>query len=376
MKNLTAAFRAYFRKLRPASTKRPADAGIHETIQQALNSAGLNQSAQSGFIADTIEQALSSAGLTQPKAGPSQASRAQPSFGYLPNADLAETAAPGQFTALSFANNAGMRAYKLYIPSEYAERPGKSFPLIIMLHGCTQNPDDFAAGTRMNTLAEQHGFLVAYPEQTGKANGSRCWNWFSPSDQQRDRGEPSIIAGITQQVAENYRVDHQRIFIAGLSAGAAMALILAKSYPELYAGIGIHSGLPYRAAYDVPSAFAAMKDARTPLRAVDKNDRLVPMIVFHGDSDRTVAPNNGASIVDQALATHPEYVLKSKEVSEYGTRKSERTVYEASASKPQIEYWVVHGAGHAWFGGSANGSFTDARGPDASAEMVRFFGLQ
>jgi poly(hydroxyalkanoate) depolymerase family esterase len=257
-----------------------------------------------------------------------------------------------------------------------------------MLHGCTQNPEDFAAGTRMNELADKHAFLVAYPAQSANANGSNCWNWFNASDQARDRGEPSLIAGITREVASSYRVDEQRIFVAGLSAGAAMAVILGATYPELFAGVGAHSGLPYGAADDVPSAFAAMRGGSGPifrrrgLRSRASTPRVVPTrapptIVFHGDHDTTVHADNGSEIVAQAITlgrAQTGCLKKSVQgrVSANG-RECTITIYRDSMMRPCIEQWVLHGAGHAWSGGCSNGSYIDERGPDASAEMVRFF---
>jgi poly(hydroxyalkanoate) depolymerase family esterase len=374
-------------------------AKIADTIRRALTSAGLDTSSGPMLdVNDTIRRALSSAGMLNHDAAalktPSATAGAKLGLVRSPLA-VGEVASdsscvdartlPGQFVSRSYSNAAGARAYKLYIPKTYAK---KRMPLIIMLHGCTQNPDDFAAGTRMNELADKHAFLVAYPAQSANANGSNCWNWFNVSDQARDRGEPSLIAGITREVASSYRVDERRIFVAGLSAGAAMAVILGATYPDLFAAVGAHSGLPYGAADDVPSAFAAMRGSSGPIfsgRGLksrtstprDAPTRAPPTIVFHGDHDTTVNADNGSKIVAQAIALGREQTgcLKKSvqaQVSANG-RECTITIYRDSMMRPCIEQWVLHGAGHAWSGGCSNGSYIDERGPDASAEMVRFF---
>ncbi|ESQ79390.1 PHB depolymerase family esterase [Asticcacaulis sp. YBE204] len=270
-----------------------------------------------------------------------------------------------RFDDRHFTNASGSRDYKLYVPSTYGAEP---VPLIVMLHGCTQSVDDFAVGTRMNDLAETHGFLVAYPVQSQTANMNRCWNWFNTSDQHRDQGEPALIAGITLQVMNDYLVDSTRVFVAGLSAGGAMAAIMGEAYPELYAAVGVHSGLPVGAAHDMPSAFAAMSQGAS---AAARRGKAVRTILFHGDADRTVHAKNG----DQFLAQAGTDRLKHKVVT--GTTTSgmpyTQTVLKNGASTPVIEHWRLHGAGHAWSGGAAAGSYTEPRGPDASAEMVRFF---
>lgn len=284
-----------------------------------------------------------------------------------------------QFLSRSFTNPAGTRAYKVYVPSGYAGAP---LPLVVMLHGCTQNPDDFAAGTRMNTLAEAQSCLVVYPAQSSSANRSKCWNWFGADDQVRGRGEPSIIAGITQEVMDTFAVDPARVYIAGMSAGGAMAAIMAMTYPDLYAAAGVHSGLPYKAASDLPSAFAAMRQggaspASRRAGASQSPARIVPTIVFHGDSDSTVHPHNGDQVIAQwkAVGSDPRTPLETvvERGGTVGGRAHTRTLSLDGDGRPLLEQWVVHGGGHAWFGGSAAGSYTDPQGPDATREMLRFF---
>ena len=280
----------------------------------------------------------------------------------------------GRFVLARYTNRSGTRAYKTYIP---ARDEGQARPLVVMLHGCEQNPDDFAAGTRMNELADEIGFIVAYPEQASAANVSRCWNWFQAADQQRDDGEPSLIAGITREVIARYNADPRRVYVAGLSAGGAMAAIMGHTYPDLYAAIGIHSGLAYAAARDIPSALAAMRghSLRSEPRYAGSTSQAVPTIVFHGDLDTTVHSSNGAQVIAQATPTVDDLVTaafapQSVEKGEEGGRSYTRTL---SSGKPALEHWLVHGAGHAWSGGNVNGSYTDPLGPDASRAMLRFF---
>ena len=278
-----------------------------------------------------------------------------------------------EFLARSFANGAGSRPYKLFVPSAYR---GQDVPLIVMLHGCTQSPDDFAAGTRMNLAAEAQTCLVAYPAQTAGANAQRCWNWFNAADQRREAGEPSLIAGITRAVMREYTIDKRRVFVAGLSAGGALAAIMGDAYPDLYAAIGVHSGLACGAARDVPSAFAAMQGNAAPRTARGRRagaaGRMVPAIVFHGDRDTTVRHSNADAVVAQsgqgaALRTRVERGTVP------GGLAFSRTLHTDASGAAVVEQWVVHGAGHAWSGGSPDGSFTLLQGPDATREMLRFF---
>jgi poly(hydroxyalkanoate) depolymerase family esterase len=276
---------------------------------------------------------------------------------------------PGaRFVAKSFSGPAGTRAYKLYVPSACRGQPA---PLVVMLHGCTQSPDDFAAGTRMNLLAEEHGCLVAYPEQAADANPSRCWNWFQPGDQGRDRGEPSLIAGITRRIVQDHAVDPRRVYIAGLSAGGAAAAIMGAAYPDLYAALGVHSGLACGAANDLPTALAAMRQGAA---AGHRARRVAPTIVFHGDRDPTVHPRNGDHVVAQALAAATTGLRTEVQRGQVpGGHAYSRTLHADARGRVVVERWLVHGAGHAWSGGSPAGTYTDPRGPDASREMLRFF---
>ena len=277
-----------------------------------------------------------------------------------------------RFLERSYTNGAGTRSYKLYVPSGYA---GQAVSLIVLLHGCTQNPDDFAAGTRMNELAEEHTFLVAYPAQSGNANMQKCWNWFQAPDQQRGRGEPSMIAGITEQVLDEYNVAEGRVYVAGMSAGGAMAAILGATYPDLYAAVGVHSGLAPGSAHDMSSAFTAMRQGNhgAAPRTRDRG-RTVPTIIFHGDHDSTVHPRNGDNLLSRlTVGGDPSFKVSSRQGNVPGGHAFTTTSYKDVDGHSVVERWSVHGLGHAWSGGSYPGSYTDPKGPDASAEIVRFF---
>lgn len=279
-----------------------------------------------------------------------------------------------RFTSRSFTCGAGTREFKLYVPASAPERPQG---LIVMLHGCTQNPDDFASGTNMNAVAETHGLLIAYPAQTRASNASSCWNWFEAGHQLRDSGEPAILAGLTRKLIKEFGIDRGQVYVAGLSAGAAMAVIIGETYPDLFSAVGVHSGLPYQSAGNVMSALAVMRGSagaavfgRT--KEPDANAKRVRTIIFQGSADRTVHPSNAKRILDAAS----NRAKREKQTTESGSRNGRRftqTVIASEDGHPVVESWMIDGAGHAWSGGKVSGSYTDAKGPDASREMVRFF---
>jgi poly(hydroxyalkanoate) depolymerase family esterase len=337
---------------------------VAKTLRRAFRSAGLHRPSRSGAaVTAHIERALAAAGL----ATPSAETVVRPEHRPTPVRE------PGRFLDRRYTGPQGSRDYKLYIPASHTNRPS---PLVLMLHGCKQNPEDFAAGTAMNAKAEQHGFLVAYPAQTSRANGSNCWNWFEPAEQRREGTEPAILAGIVGDVAAAHPVLPGQVFVAGLSAGGAMAVILGAAYPDVFAAVAVHSGLPLGAAHDVPSAFAAMH-GRPESFPGPRPATPVRTIVFHGDADRTVTLHNGEAIVEQAVAAfeasgrplHSPVIAHDR----HGGRACEVATYLDATGRVAVESWRVQGAGHAWSGGSPDGSYTDPTGPDASKEIVRFF---
>jgi poly(hydroxyalkanoate) depolymerase family esterase len=276
--------------------------------------------------------------------------------------------AGARYERRTFSNAHGTRDYTVYVPARVV---GSHMPLVLMLHGCTQDADDFAIGTGMNECAEHRGFVVAYPEQPSSANPSRCWNWFRPGDQARDAGEPAILAGLADALVAEFDLDRGRLFAAGLSAGGAMAAILGEVYPDRFAAVGVHSGLPFGAAVDVPSALAAMAGNARVERPPLANASRARVIVVHGDADRTVDPSNGDAIIRQ-VTRGEDLVVASSDGNAAGTA-FRRMTYATLDNASRAEHWLIRGLAHAWSGGNAEGSYTHPHGPDASEAMLDFF---
>lgn len=288
------------------------------------------------------------------------------------SADRVQRAIPGTFVDGRFKCPAGALAYKLYTPTGSTRR---SLPLVVMLHGCTQTARDFAAGTDMNALADELGFLVLYPEQPASANMMRCWNWFRPENQRRGSGEAAIIAGLTREMIVTCKANPARVYIAGISAGGAAAAIIAAAYPDLFVAVGVHSGVANGNVTGMGSAYSAMRGRGSS--GVDGGrgrKRPAPTIVFQGDRDRAVHPSSPDSFVRSLGRSSPRLVIdRTVQVPSGRTRGYTRTFYSKGKGQPLLEEWIIHGAGHAWSGGSARGSFTDPSGPSASRAMMRFF---
>ena len=287
------------------------------------------------------------------------------------------TPQPGRkasFTKHQFVFDGKTYPYRLYIPAAPAldASGAKPMPLVVLLHGCKQDALDFSNGTAMNALAEEHQAMVLYPEQITSANAMRCWNWFEPAHQKAARGEPGMIAALTQQTVQQHGGDPQRVYIAGLSAGGAMAAVVSSLYPGIFAAVGVHSGLAAGAAQDVVSAFAAMRSG-----AKGRTAPVIPTIVFHGTADKTVHPDNGDHITDAALAALKasglELVKTQGTPGQKGEENAGRVVYSTADGKSYIENWRIDDGTHAWSGGDAAGSYTDPDGPSASAAMLTFF---
>lgn len=319
--------------------------------------------AQHGLAAPSKDMvdAPRNAGSKNPRAAPTAKTAKLRSAPELPDG--------ASFKEAQYSCAEGERRNLTYVP---ASATGGVQGLIVMLHGCTQTPEDFAAGTRMNELAETHRLVIVYPHQSRGENAQSCWNWFRRGDQMRDRGEPAILAGLAREIAVQHKIPADKVFVAGLSAGGAMAAILGEAYPEVFAAVGVHSGLPVGSAKDVPSAFSAMAGNPMP-RASGTRDQTARIIVLQGTADSTVHPRNADEIVRQALDAGPGQTLQTEEKGKASGRSYTRTSTFDSSGVALVEHWQIDGLGHAWSGGSAEGSYTDGQGPDASAEMVRFF---
>jgi poly(hydroxyalkanoate) depolymerase family esterase len=345
---------------------------------------------------DTIRRSLADRrGRPVPRARRGSASRA-------PVPETTRSSPPGTGPAAArfaagqrriYTGSPGSRPYRVYTPPD---RDGP-LPLVIMLHGCTQDAETIAAGTRMSALADTEGFVVAYPEQTAAANRNGCWNWFLPEHQRRDAGEPAILAGIAREVlagSAGTAIDAQQVYVAGMSAGAGMAAVMAATYPDLFAGAGLHSGLVFSAATSVSSAFNVMRrgvadpisSGRDAYSSMAEFAGVMPTVIVHGSADRTVSPINGEQVARQWLETNrlagrgsfrPDPNQPSRQRSD---RVADGYPYTVrgwdDGTRPVVEYWQVDGLGHAWSGGSLAGSFTDPKGPDAAAAMWQFFRTQ
>ena len=370
-----------FRRAASTATKRARSANARATkkmlqaIAPPAKPVPKKRAAPKPKPAAAVAKARSPAAPAKPRAGLGETVRRIKAGGMLgvPAIAPARAVVPrgASFRTAVYSCEAGERRYKLYIPARAAAaaEAGKRMPLVVMLHGCSQNPDDFAAGTRMNALAEEFGLLVAYPEQPRGANGNRCWNWYRRGDQGRGAGEPSLLAGITRAILGDHGADPARVYVAGISAGGAAAAILGAAYPDLFAAVGVHSGLAVGAAHDAASGFLAMQKGAPGLRPTVP----MPTIIFHGDADLVVNPSNGRYLAARALVPFPRLRKTEKRARAPGGRYYTRTVHSTETGKPIAEHWVVEEAGHAWAGGSPAGSFSDPAGPDASRAMLKFF---
>ena len=355
---------------------------MNETLQNLMRSATkLTQTGRLSEATAAIQRALRGMGALPTRARPEASAVVLEGCVFEADAPApaAKPSAHAAFISGSHTHALLTRAYKLFVPPGRPERPRA---LVVMLHGCTQDPDDFAAGTGMNEHALEQGFVVLYPAQAQDANPSRCWNWFKHNHQQRGSGEPAVIAGMTRAVMQAHGIDPRRVYIAGLSAGGAMATIVAAAYPDIFAAVGVHSGLPRGAASSVPEALSVMGSGvagtgvHTRTRRVNAAPTApVPTIVFHGDQDRTVHPRNGEQVIAAALgaAAAGAGAARVEQGRSSQGRRFTRSTHAAEGGAAQAEHWLLHGAGHAWSGGRAAGSYTDAAGPDATREMLRFF---
>lgn len=282
------------------------------------------------------------------------------------------------------------RHYKRYVPGSYEKTT--AVELVVMLHGCSQSPQGFAAATQMNAVAESEGFIVVYPDQTRQANSSQCWNWFESEHQQRGSGEPALITGMTREVMNDFSIDSQRVYLAGFSAGGGMAPIMAVAYPDVYAAVGVHSGLEYDAANSLSEAFTAMSSGGpNPQRQgtqgyedMGSRAQIVRTIVFHGTDDYTVDPVNGHQATEQATQTNDlagddsddddiDYTAETTETRTSPGHSYTVNEYADGGGNTVVAKYIIDGMGHAWAGGAQGGSYTDPDAPNASRIMWEFF---
>lgn len=309
---------------------------------------------------------------------------------------IPNTARAGEWQRGSATGASGSRNYALWVPAGYDKR--KATPLVMMLHGCMQKPEDLAAISGMNAVAEQHNFLVVYPEQIPAANPLKCWNWFDPQNQTRGSGEPSLLAAIVAKVQTTHKVNPKKIFVAGISAGGAMAVVMAATYPDLFSGVGTSAGLAYKTATSVQTGLAAMKQGSADPRQLEslvysamneglrvRRKKSLPIIVFQGSVDPYVNPLNADQLIVQWAATN-DFLDDGKYNQSVKAEIAEtvagnvpagysftRSIYQDKAGRLLMEKWIVNGLAHAWSGSPAASTFGDPKGPDASKEMWRFF---
>jgi len=289
----------------------------------------------------------------------------------------------------------GSRAYKLWAPATIETE--KASPLVMLLHGCALDAQAMTEISGMNEVAEANRFLVVYPEQSRRANLLKCWNWFHPKHQTRDRGEPSILAAIIEQVCSRFRVDLDRIYIAGVSAGGAMAVIAGATYPDLFAAIAVCAGGEFKAATSVATGLSVMKhggpdplqqgqSAFEAMRAglARKKKRRMPVIAFHGTADARVNPVNTEQIIAQWSATNAclaaqqgetDFSLSEQTVAgQVATGYAyKRRIYTDQRGELLMESWIIDGLGHAWPGSPQAHKYGDPKGPVAAREIWRFF---
>ncbi|MFN4156212.1 MAG: alpha/beta hydrolase family esterase [Paracoccaceae bacterium] len=372
-RHFAAAMRRATKLMRPARATRTVQKAMTGLVVKAMLSPLSAAKPKQAVRRSASIKTSGSLGSVVAQLGAGKALRAAATRKAVPGKALPAIPSQAQYLLRSHRTAAGSRDYRLYLPAS------KPKGLVLMLHGCNQNPDDFALGTRMNTHAEKNGLAIIYPAQTTIDNMAACWNWFRPGNQGRGTGEPALLASLTRKLMKEFGLGRGSVFVAGLSAGGAMAAILADVYPDVYSAVGIHSGLARGSARDVLSAMSAMRSgaaagataAGATAAGGSTKAPLARRIVFQGDNDSTVHPSNAATIVAGALGdqAQPSRVTQ-RSVRGRGYTRSD---FSGPDGTVQLELWMLKGAGHAWSGGRAAGSYTDVSGPDASAQMIRFF---